>query len=119
MGLLADGRLSYWPGGTQANDFVTIQAGWCVNQAEESGFDVPERLSTELTDALEKMVAGKTAGLSPTLRAFALFVLSTSGDEASETHIRRRRAFPSTRQTHRRGSGNAGNCDEQSRHPTG
>jgi uncharacterized protein YfaS (alpha-2-macroglobulin family) len=85
MGLLADGRLSYWPGGTQANDFVTIQAGWCVNQAEESGFDVPERLSTELSDALEKMVAGKTGGLSPTLRAFALFVLSTSGDEASET----------------------------------
>ena len=84
-GLLADGRLSYWPGGTQANDFVTIQAGWCVNQAEESGFDVPERLSSELSDALEKMVAGKTGGLSPTLRAFALFVLSTSGDEATET----------------------------------
>jgi alpha-2-macroglobulin len=83
-GLLADGRLPYWPGGTLPNDFVTIQGAWCVNQAEEAGFDVPERLATELSNALEKMVAGKTAGLPPTLRAFALFVLSTAGEEASE-----------------------------------
>jgi alpha-2-macroglobulin len=82
--LLADGRLPYWAGGTQADNFVTIQSGWCVNQAEESGFDVPERLSSELSNALERMVAGK-GGLSPTLRAFALFVLLTSGDEATET----------------------------------
>ena len=80
-GLLADGRLSYWPGGTQPNDFVTIQTAWCVNQAEEAGFDVPERLASELPDALAKMAAGKTSGLSPTLRAFALFVLSTSGQK--------------------------------------
>ncbi len=78
-GLLADGRLPYWPGGTQPNDFVTIQTAWCVNQAEEAGFNVPERLASELPDALGKMVAGKT--LSPTLRAFALFVLSISGGE--------------------------------------
>ncbi|HEY5706630.1 MAG TPA: alpha-2-macroglobulin family protein [Terrimicrobiaceae bacterium] len=82
--LLADGRLPYWARGTQANDFVTIQAGWCVNQAEESGFDVPERLSSELSGALEKMVATRTSRLSPTLRAFALFVLSTAGDEVAE-----------------------------------
>ena len=44
-GLLADGRLPYWPGGTLPNDFVTIQGAWCVNQAEEAGFDVPERLA--------------------------------------------------------------------------
>ena len=87
-GLLADGRLPYWPGGTQPNDFVTIQAAWCVNQAEEAGFDVPERLASELPDALGKMVAGKTSGLSPTLRAFALFVLSISGRE-EEAQIRR------------------------------
>jgi uncharacterized protein YfaS (alpha-2-macroglobulin family) len=74
-GLLADGRLPYWQGGTQANDFVTIQAAWCVNQSEQAGFDVPERLSSELSEALQKMVAGQTK-LSPTLRAFALFVLS-------------------------------------------
>ncbi|MGA7901674.1 MAG: alpha-2-macroglobulin family protein [Terrimicrobiaceae bacterium] len=79
--LLADGRLPYWSGSTQPNDFVTIQAGWCVNQAEEAGFDIPERLSTELSDALESMVAGKTSGLPPTLRAFALFVVSISGQE--------------------------------------
>ncbi len=79
--LRADGRLPYWPGGTQPNDFVTIQTAWCVNQAEVAGFEVPERLASELPDVLGKMVAGKTSGLSPTLRAFALFVLSTSGEE--------------------------------------
>jgi uncharacterized protein YfaS (alpha-2-macroglobulin family) len=82
--LLADGRLPYWSGSAQPNDFVTIQAGWCVNQAEEAGFDVPERLSSELSDALESMVTGNTSGLLPTLRAFALFVVSISGQETVE-----------------------------------
>jgi alpha-2-macroglobulin len=82
--LLADGRLPYWSGSAEPNDFVTIQAGWCVNQAEEAGFDVPERLSSDLPDALKKMVAGKASGLSATLRAFALFVLSTSGQETKD-----------------------------------
>lgn len=82
-GLLADGRLPYWQGGTQANDFVTIQTAWCVNQSEQAGFDVPERLSSELSEALQKMVAGQTR-LSPTLRAFALFVLSDSSEETED-----------------------------------
>jgi alpha-2-macroglobulin len=80
--LLADGRLPYWSGSAEPNDFVTIQAAWCVSQAEEAGFDVPERLSSELSDALERMVTGKTSGLSPTLRAFALLVVSISDQEA-------------------------------------
>jgi alpha-2-macroglobulin len=82
-GLLSDGRLPYWPGGTQPNDFVTIQAAWCVNQAEEAGFDVPERLASELSEALQKMIAGQM-NVSPTLRAFALFALSESDDEGSD-----------------------------------
>jgi alpha-2-macroglobulin len=82
-GLLPDGRMPYWAGGTEPNDFVTIQTAWCVNQAEQAGFDVPERLSTELAGALEKMVSAQTA-LSPTLRAFALFVLSQAGDESPD-----------------------------------
>jgi len=83
-GLLSDGRLPYWPGGTQPSDFVTIEAAWCVNQAEEAGFNVPERLSSELSGALQRMAAGQTSGLSPTLRAFALFVLSTSAEAAAK-----------------------------------
>ena len=82
--LLADGRLPYWPGGTQASDLVTIQTAWAVNEAEEAGFDVPERLSSELSDALTEMVAGEVSGVSPTLRAFALFVLAKSGQETPE-----------------------------------
>jgi alpha-2-macroglobulin len=79
--LLPDGRLPYWAGGTEANDFVTIQTAWCVNQAERAGFDVPERLSTELTGALEEMVSGRVA-LSPTLRAFATFALSDAKENS-------------------------------------
>lgn len=80
--LLADGRLPYWPGGTQPNDFVTIQAAWCVTQAEAAGFAVPEHLSSELFAALETISAdGET---TPTLRAFALFVLSTFEWDSTE-----------------------------------
>ncbi len=74
-GLLADGRLPYWPGGTEPNDFVTVQAAWCVTQAEAAGFAVPGHLSSELFAALENISASPQS--SPTLRAFAVFVLST------------------------------------------
>jgi alpha-2-macroglobulin len=83
IALLPDGRLPYWAGGTEANDFVTIQTAWCVNQAERAGFDVSERLSTELAGALEKMVSAQTP-LSPTLRAFAIFALADPEDDTSD-----------------------------------
>jgi alpha-2-macroglobulin len=85
-GLLPDGRLPYWPGGTEASDFVTIQAAWCVTEAEETGFDVPERLASELSEALQAMVSGQTR-LSPTLRAFALFVLSDGAEGMTEVAV--------------------------------
>jgi alpha-2-macroglobulin len=81
--LLPDGRLPYWAGGTEPNDFVTIQTAWCVHQAEQAGFVVPERLSSELAGALEKMVSAQMA-LSPTLRAFAIFALSEAEEETSD-----------------------------------
>lgn len=82
QGLLSDGRLPYWPGGTTANDFVTIQAAWCVSQAEAAGFEVPERLASELPAAVTNMVLQQN-GLSatPTLRAFAFFTLASFGNE--------------------------------------
>ena len=82
-GLLPDGRLPYWPGGTEPSDYVTIQTAWCVNQAEEAGFEVPERLASELSGALQKMVSGQIR-LSPTLRAFALFVMADPAEGAQE-----------------------------------
>ena len=84
VSLLDDGRLPYWPDGMQASDLVTIQTAWAVNEAEADGFDVPERLSSELSDALTAMVTGERSGVSPTLRAFALFVLANSGQETPE-----------------------------------
>ncbi len=84
-GLLPDGRLPYWPGGTAANDYVTIQAAWCVTQAEAAGFAVPEHLSSELFTALENISTDAQA--TPTLRTFALFVLSTFELESTDAVV--------------------------------
>ena len=83
-GMLPDGMLPYWPSGVEGNAFVTIQAAWCIAQAEEAGFDVPERLAKELPEALQKMLARKGKDSSPTLRAFALFVLTGMKDASAE-----------------------------------
>lgn len=75
--LLPGGMVPYWPQGTVANDYVTIQTAWCVAQAEAAGFEIPQRLSSELPEALNKIVTQKLRTNFPTsLRAFALFVLS-------------------------------------------
>jgi uncharacterized protein YfaS (alpha-2-macroglobulin family) len=76
-GLLPGGMLPYWPSGTEPNVFVTIQAAWCVAQAEVAGFEVPERLASDLPETLHKIVTNKISTDSmPALRAFALFVLT-------------------------------------------
>jgi len=76
--LLPNGTLPYWPMGTTSNLFVTIQSALAVARAEEQGIEVPERLSNELSAALQAVVA-RTIPTSPTLRAFALFVAASSG----------------------------------------
>lgn len=76
--LLPDGRLPYWPGGTTPDNYVTIQAAWCAGEAEAAGYEIPENLASDLYTTLEKMALNK-GGFepSPTLRAFAFFVLAT------------------------------------------
>lgn len=84
--LLAGGLVPYWPQGTTANEYVTIQTAWCVAEAEAAGFEVPERLASELPEALHRIATQKMRTNSPaSLRAFALFVLSLfeSEDEAA------------------------------------
>lgn len=84
--LLEDGRLPYWPGGTEANNYVTIQMAWCVSQAEKAGFAVPEQLASQLPEALNKIATNEGDYQTiPTLRAFAFFVLSTFGEAAEES----------------------------------
>lgn len=73
--LLPDGLLPYWPMGTVGNPFVTIQTALAVTQAESAGMEVPERLTAELPATLHGMV-DRTIPASPTIRAFALFVLA-------------------------------------------
>jgi len=83
--LLPGGDLPYWPMGTLANDYVTIQAAWCVLAAEQAGFTVPERLASDLPEALNRILHRQsTRPASQTLRAFALFVLSSMHDEGDE-----------------------------------
>ena len=83
--LLPDGMLPYWPMGTEPNDYVTIQAAWCVAEAAGAGFDVPERLASELPEALEKIVARKSRpDATASLRAFAFFALAPFGEEPSD-----------------------------------
>ncbi len=80
--LLPGGMVPYWPGGTTPNTFVTIQTAWCLSAAEAAGIDVPEDLATQVTEALESMIARKS-GVPATERAFALFVRSLGEPDES------------------------------------
>lgn len=73
--LLPDGLLPYWPMGTNGSPFVTIQTALATAVAEAEGMDVPARLSEELPAALHGMI-DRTIKVSPTLRAFAMFVIT-------------------------------------------
>ena len=79
--LLSDGRLPYWPGGTEGNDFVTCQACWAFNEAAHAGFDIPEGLTGKLSTAVKAIAAG--SGDLDT-RAFALFVLASLKTDDNE-----------------------------------
>jgi len=80
--LLPDGRLPYWPGGTEGNDFVTCQACWALNEAANTGFEIPEGIADKLATAVKAIAAGRGDSW-----AFALFVLASlkAGDDYSAT----------------------------------
>ncbi len=81
--LLPNGLLPYWPKGSTPDVYVTLQSAWCVINAEAAGMTVPERLSAALPEAMERILEGRTAGSTPSLQAFAFFMLAKS--EAIET----------------------------------
>lgn len=94
--LLPDGFLPYWPHGSTASVFVTMQAAWAVQMAAQAGYGVPESLASNLPNALQAIVNRQTRETAPAaLRAFALYVLSqaeNSGDlsgVAGEMYLRR------------------------------
>jgi uncharacterized protein YfaS (alpha-2-macroglobulin family) len=82
--LLPDNRLPYWPGETFGNDFVTCQACWALNEAAQSGFQIPEGLVDKLAAGVKSIATGYG---DSTTRAFALFVLASlkPGDDLSAT----------------------------------
>ena len=86
--LLPDDTLPYWPYGTNGNPFVTIQSAWAVAQAQQAGYDVPEDLANALPRALNQMVLRKSRlDVPPSLRAFALFVLSQLSADAPDDDV--------------------------------
>ena len=83
--ILPDDTLPYWPYGTTGNAFVTIQSAWAVAQAVQAGLEVPQGLTDALPHALNQMVLRKSRlEVDPTLRAFAICVLSQLQDEADD-----------------------------------
>jgi uncharacterized protein YfaS (alpha-2-macroglobulin family) len=78
--LLPDGRLPYWPGDTEGDDFVTCQAAWALNEAAAAGFELPDGLTDKLGNAVKSIASGHGAIDN---RAFALYVMATlkSGDK--------------------------------------
>jgi uncharacterized protein YfaS (alpha-2-macroglobulin family) len=86
--LLPDDTLPYWPYGTNGNPFVTIQSAWAVAQAQQAGYTVPEDLANALPRALNQMVLRKSRlEVPPSLRAFALFVLSQLSADAPDDDV--------------------------------
>lgn len=81
--LLPGGFVPYWPNGTTPNAFVTVQTAWCAAQALEAGYAIPDRLASELPEALEAILTGRRSHGSEMLRAFALFVLASTNPEIS------------------------------------
>ena len=92
--LLAVGFLPYWPGGDNANPFVTCEAFWAVNESVNAGFDAPEGLRDKLAGALKKIVNGQTSATNFD-KCFALFILTQYETEedfsgvAQDLYVRR------------------------------
>ena len=84
--LLPSGFLPYWPNDPVPNTFVTIQSAWAVLMAGASGYTVPDRLASDLPQALVEIVNRKTQITAPaSLRALALYVLSQFENDADVT----------------------------------
>jgi alpha-2-macroglobulin len=83
-GLLPDGMLPYWPGGTVPDVFVTAQVAWCTLAAMQAGIEVPGRLASAMPRAMRVILDGSARDGTPTLRAFALFMLASTGGQPED-----------------------------------
>ena len=100
--LLPGGQLPYWPSGSSPDVYVTLQAAWCVINAEAAGIAVPERLAAALPESMVRIFEGRAAGSTPSLQAFAFFMLAKShaieadpaASAAAELYLRRDRMTP-------------------------
>ncbi|GAB4170866.1 MAG: hypothetical protein Fur0032_09950 [Terrimicrobiaceae bacterium] len=96
LAMLPGGFLPYWEGGTTPQPFVTLLTAWATQSAAEAGYQVPQRLMTDSIVAARSLLENRSAETTPTLQAFALFILSRSGDPslasaATELNLRRDR----------------------------
>ena len=85
--LLQDGFLPYWPGSQTPHPFVTVLAAWAAREAGHAGIEVSPKLTEQLGGALQKIIAGNSAGHpDPLTRCFALLVAAgpdAAGDNAN------------------------------------
>lgn len=81
VSLLPDKTLPFWPNGTDGNLYVTIQSTWALLEASNAGFTVPDELYESLAETVQKVITRHTRETAePSLRAFALFVVSQFED---------------------------------------
>ncbi len=96
------GFLSYWPGSTSSNPYVTIQAAWVVAECRKLGYDIPQKIKKTMPGAVDAVIRGRKKSSAAT-RAFALFVNSmTNGgakpvDVIEEIYLNRDRVSDETR----------------------
>ena len=50
------GGLSYWPGGTQPNQWASAYAAWCLTEAQNAGHQVDPRFTAELLKYIESLL---------------------------------------------------------------
>ena len=69
------GFLSYWPGSSSPNPYVTIQAAWLVNECQKLNYNIPAGLDEKLQMALDSIIQGRgRINDHGDLKAFAVFI---------------------------------------------
>lgn len=75
---LPSGGFSYWPGNKEESLWATVYAGQFMLNAKEQGYYIPSQTYNLWVDFIKDMIRGNQASLE--LRAYALYVLSLSGE---------------------------------------
>lgn len=83
---LADGSMSFWPGGGRGSEWGTIYATHFILEAEKKGYGVPSGVKSRLTGWIKGYANSyrfsATRPYDQVTQAYALYVLSLAGEPA-------------------------------------